>query len=67
MKTEIVKAKLLEEAEQFKGDKAKFWSGHMSMGIGALLNTRLDSINDTLELLTFFKEEYDKIIFERTQ
>jgi hypothetical protein len=67
LKTETIKTKLLEEAEQFKGDKAKFWSGHMSMGIGALLGKRLNSIGETLKLLTFFKDEYGKIIYERTQ
>lgn len=54
-----------KECEEFKGDKALFWAGRMSMYIMQLNN--IPRLSETIYLLKEMAKRYDEIIFGRTK
>ena len=61
-----LKSALQKDASEFTGDKAKFWSGKMSVYITAMQSANLLHVSSHMEILVFCKDEYDHIIFSRT-
>jgi hypothetical protein len=48
------------------GDDAMFWAGRMSIAAGWVINSSIHNISDCIKLLTWVKNQYDNIIFIRT-
>lgn len=56
---------LRREAKEFAakgGNEALFWAGRMSILVGRLLRSDLESASDTAKLLGQVKREYDDVI-----
>lgn len=61
--------KFKEEVKNFVacgGDEAKFWSGKMSIVAGRIIECDTISLSNSIQLLKLIKEEYDRVIMERT-
>ena len=52
-------------ADTFKGDKAMFWSGRMSMMVRQVLHSTPKDLLFTLSVLERCTDEYDQIIEDR--
>lgn len=64
--TNQVIEKYRKECEQFKGDKAKFWSGKMSIHIQQAVYGSPIALSQRLEILDAIRQEYDDVVFSRT-
>lgn len=65
--TDIMMSKYRKECEDFQGDKAKFWSGKMSIYIQLTVSGSPIVLSRRLEILDAIRQEYDNIIFSRCE
>jgi hypothetical protein len=47
-------------------DDAMFWAGRLSLAAGSVINSNLQTISLQIQLLEWVKNQYDNIIFIRT-
>jgi hypothetical protein len=57
--------KWLEEADAFKGDKALYWAGRMSICVALIENSSVVNLSERITQLISCKNKYDSIIFSR--
>ena len=59
--------RLKKRAEEFDGDKALFWAGQMAIHASTLERANPLALSRLLDMLFFCREQYDHVIFTRTE